>query len=57
MESNHLLEVKFRHMGCIIGIVAWNELDHFGETVLYHHNGVFVVLGAGKNKYKIHVHI
>jgi len=47
MESNHILEVKIRNMGCIIGLTTWNEIGHFGERVHYHHNGVFVALGAG----------
>jgi len=46
MESNHLFEIKIGHMRGIIGLVAWNEVGHFGEIVHYHHNGVFVALGA-----------
>jgi len=30
MESNNLLEVKICHIGCIIGLMAWYEMGHFG---------------------------
>jgi len=47
MEPIHVFEIKIRHIGCIIGLVAWNKVGHFGETIHHHHNGVLVALSAG----------
>jgi len=47
MGSNHILEIEIRHMGCIIGLVAWYEVIHFGETVHCYRNGVLVALAMG----------
>ena len=47
VESHHLLDIEIHHMRCIIGLMAWDKMSHFGETVYYHHNGVFVALSAG----------
>jgi len=57
MESNHLLEIKIHHMGCIIGFTEWYEMAHFGETVHYHHREVFATLGAGYTIDKSHTDI
>jgi len=44
MESYHLSKVEIHNMRCIIGLMAWDEVGHFGEAVYYHHNGILVAL-------------
>jgi len=36
MKLNHLFEVQVSYVGCIVGLVAWDEMSHPGEAISHH---------------------
>jgi len=36
MKSHYFLEEEICNMGCIINLVAWNEMGQFLKSIHYH---------------------
>ena len=53
VESNNLLKVESGNLSGIMSCVAWHKVNHLGETINDHHDGILVSLSLWESHNEI----